>query len=80
MKLVLKSCCSIQPTWGALQSYLTCREHGRNFVTMHVITTDLCLLGSAISARLGLFMYGLSANKLVMELVLNRHPFGSVFV
>ena len=30
MKLVLKICCSIQPTWTiiALQSYLTCREHG----------------------------------------------------
>ena len=37
MKLVLKSCCSIRPTWTvlALLSCLTCREHGVRETTIN---------------------------------------------
>ena len=39
MKLVLKSCCSIQPTWTilALLSCLTCREHGVRETTISAV-------------------------------------------
>ena len=42
MKLVLKSCCSIQPTWTilALLSCLTCREHGVRETTISVVVLE----------------------------------------
>ena len=42
MKLVLKSCCSIRPTWTnlALLSRLTCREHGVRETTISAVVLE----------------------------------------
>ena len=42
LKLVLKSCCSIQPRWTilALLPYLTCREHGVRETTFNAVVVE----------------------------------------